>query len=75
MCNGNELHCQSNGNGNDYISKKCVMVMDLGLGKNTGTPVYRGISLAWYVPRHTCPYRGTLVFLFLVTETLKSPKY
>ena len=22
MCNGNELHCQSNGNGNDYISKK-----------------------------------------------------
>ena len=25
MCNGNELHCQSNGN--DYISKKCVMVM------------------------------------------------
>ena len=26
MCNGNELHCQSNGNGNDYISKKCVMV-------------------------------------------------
>ena len=27
MCNGNELHCPSNGNGNDYISKKCVMVM------------------------------------------------
>ena len=27
MCNGNELQCQSNGNGNDYISKKCVMVM------------------------------------------------
>ena len=23
MCNGNELHCQSNGNGNDYMSKKC----------------------------------------------------
>ena len=47
----------------------------VGLGKNTGTPVYRGISLAWYVPRHTCPYRGILVFLFLVTENLKSPKY
>ena len=27
MCNGNELHCPSNGNGNDYISKKCLMVM------------------------------------------------
>ena len=27
MCNGNELHCQSNGNGNDYIAKKRVMVM------------------------------------------------
>ena len=27
MCNGNELHCQNNGNGNDYISKNCVMVM------------------------------------------------
>ena len=25
MCNGNELHCH--GNGNDYISKKCVRVM------------------------------------------------
>ena len=25
MCNGNEFHCQSNGN--DYISKMCVMVM------------------------------------------------
>ena len=47
----------------------------LGLGKNTGTPVYRGISLAWYVPRHTCPYRGILVFLFIVTENFKSPKY
>ena len=40
----------------------------LGLGKNTGTLVYRGTSLAWYVPRHTCPYRGILVFLFLVTK-------
>ena len=38
-------------------------------------PVYRGISLAWYVPRHTCPYRGILVFLFIVTENLTSPKY
>ena len=27
MCNGNELHCLSNGYGNDYISKMCVMVM------------------------------------------------
>ena len=27
MYNGNELHYQSNGNGNDYISKNCVMVM------------------------------------------------
>ena len=27
MCNGNNLHSQSIGNGNDYISKKCVMVM------------------------------------------------
>ena len=46
----------------------------LGLGKNTGTPVYRGISLAWYVPRHTCPYRGILAFLFIVTENLKISK-
>ena len=37
----------------------------VGMGKNTGTPVYCGISLAWYVLRHTCPYRGILVFLFL----------
>ena len=44
---------------------KCV-----GLGENTGTPVYRGIPLAWYVPGHTCPYRGILVFLFRVTENL-----
>ena len=49
--------------------------LPVGLGKNTGMPVYHGISLAWYVPRHTCPYRGILVFLFLVTENLKSPKY
>ena len=47
----------------------------LGLGKNTGTPVYRGISLAWYVPRHASPYRGILVFLFIVTKNLKFPKY
>ena len=33
MCNGNELHCQSNGNGNDYISKKCVMVMVMVMKK------------------------------------------
>ena len=31
MCNGKELHCQSNGNGNDYISKKCVMVMVMAI--------------------------------------------
>ena len=49
-------------------------VLFLGLGKNTGSPVYHGISLAWYVPWHTCPYRGILVFLFLVTENLKSKK-
>ena len=48
----------------------------LGLGKNTGTPVYRSTSLAWYVPLHTCLYRGILVFLFIVTKKkLKSPKY
>ena len=47
----------------------------VGFGKNTGTPVYRGISLAWYVPGHPFPYHGILVFLFLVTENLKSPKY
>ena len=46
----------------------------LGLGKNTGTPVYRGTSLAWYVPRQTCPYRGILVFLFLVTKKSKISK-
>ena len=33
MCNGNELHCQSNGNGNDYISKKGVMVMVMVMKK------------------------------------------
>ena len=33
MCNGNELHCQSNGNGNDYIAKKCVMVMVMVMKK------------------------------------------
>ena len=33
MCNGNELHYQSNGNGNDYISKKCVMVMVMVMKK------------------------------------------
>ena len=31
MCNGNELHCQSNGN--DYISKICVMVMVMVMKK------------------------------------------
>ena len=31
MCNGNELHCQSNGNG--YISKKCVIVMVMVMKK------------------------------------------
>ena len=31
MCNGNELHCH--GNGNDYISKKCVMVMVMVIKK------------------------------------------
>ena len=54
---------------------KFATELQLGLGENTGTPVYRGISLVWYVPRHTCPYRGILVFLFIVTENLKSPKY
>ena len=49
--------------------------MQVGLRKHNGTPVYRGISLAWYVPRHTCPYRGILVVLFLIIEYLKSPKY
>ena len=33
MCCGNELRCQSNGNGNDYISKKCVIVMVMVMKK------------------------------------------
>ena len=51
---------------------KKTHVLSLRLGKNTGTPVYRGISLARYVLRHTCPYRGILVFLFLVTESIET---
>ena len=57
------------------IDNPTFLISLVGLGKNTGTPVYRGISLAWYVPRHTCPYHGILVFLFLVTENIKSQKY
>ena len=48
--------------------------MYIRVGKKYRYAVYRGIFLAWYVPRHTCPYR-ILVFLFIVTENLKSPKY
>ena len=33
MCNGNELHFQSNGNGNDYFSEMCVMVMVMVMKK------------------------------------------
>ena len=35
--------------------------------KNTSTLVYRGISLAWYIPWYTCLYRGILMILFLAT--------
>ena len=34
----------------------------VGVGKNTGTPVYRSISLVWYVPRHSGPYSGVSIF-------------
>ena len=44
------------------------------MGKNTGSPVYRGISLVWYVPLQSGMYRGILVFLYLVTENLKLKK-
>ena len=44
------------------------------IGKNTGTPVYRGMSLVWYVPQHSGPYRGILAFLFLITENLEFKK-
>ena len=37
-------------------------------------PAYHGISLVWYVPQHSGPYCGILVFLFLVTENLKLKK-
>ena len=47
----------------------------VGMGKNIGMPVHCSISLVWYVPQHTCPYCSIHVFLFLVTENLKSLKY
>ena len=56
-----------------HLFQNIVTVL-IGLGKNTGTPVYRGTSLVWYVPRHTCPYRGILVFLFLATKKSKISK-
>ena len=45
----------------------------LGVCKNTGTLVYHGIRLAWYVPRYTCLYGGILMILFLATVYCRKP--